>query len=127
MTKLRWIVLPGGLSTADHVEIHRLAEKGWKAGRIAQSLQKHPGTVQWFMYCQGLAAPQYGDRKPYMRGSVLVSPFTPDEDAYIEELRGQGLNPRKIALASSERFVVRSGHTIACRLIMLAAREVAAC
>lgn len=120
-------VLPGGLSTDDHARIFDLAEnRGWKAHRIARTLQKHPATVQWFMYRQGLAAPVYHGTKPYMRGGRLVVPFTPEEDAFIEALRVQDFGFSKIADLTNKRFGLdRSFHTIHCRLVMLAAREAA--
>lgn len=117
-------VLPGGLSDADHAEIYRLADKGWSANRIAVKISKHPATVQWFMYCAGLSAPQYRNTKPYYRNGRLVTPFTPDEDAFIEALRIQDYHLDKIAEVASKRFGgQRTSHTIRCRLIMLAARH----
>lgn len=125
MSKLKHVVEPGGLSEADKERIHDLSGDGWKAGRIARELRKHPSTVQWFMYRQGLAAPTYG-RPTYKRGDRVVRPFSPEEDAAIEAMRIDGQPPTAIARQVSQRFgTARSSHTVACRLVMLAAREVA--
>jgi hypothetical protein len=126
MAAVRWTVIPGGLSDEHRATIERLAERGWKANRIARDLQKHPATVQWYMYRAGLAAPQYGNQKPYMRGDRLVVPFSPEEDAFIEQLRVEGVPTRQIAVRTKQKFGNdRSFHTIECRLVMLAARECA--
>jgi hypothetical protein len=126
VSKVTHHVRPGGLSKQDHEYIEELAGRGWKATRIARCIEKHPCTVQWYMYRSGLAAPKYRDQEPYMRGGRLVVPFTPEEDAFIEALRVQGYGLKKIADVASKRYgAQRSPHVINCRLIMLAAREVA--
>lgn len=123
MSKLPHPVRPGGLSKFDHEMIVTLARRGWKPGRIALTIEKHPATVRWFMYRHGLTAPAYG-KPSYSRGGREVRPFTPDEDAFITALRVQDYGPTKIADLATKRFGhKRSGHTIACRLVMLAARE----
>lgn len=117
-------VLPGGLSSTDHERIFDLADKGWKAPRIARDIRKDSGTVQWFMYRHGLAAPRYHNTEPYMRGGRLVTPFDRAEDDFITAQRIVGHAPTKIAdLANAEFGRNRSKHTISCRLVMLAARE----
>lgn len=120
-------VRPGGLSKTDHEMIFTLAGRGWKSTRIASAIEKHPSTVQWFMYRHGLQAPEYReDAKPYTRNGRVVVPFSREEDAFIEALRIQGYGPRKIADLTTKRFGhQRSFHTISCRLVMLAAREMA--
>jgi IS30 family transposase len=124
---LTYAVEPGGLSASDHERIHELHERGWKSTRIARALRKHPSTVQWFMYRNGLKAPEYRDAKPYTRNGRQVVPFSPDEDLFIEAKRTEGIGPRAIAKAADREFGTnRNHHTIACRLVMLAAREVAA-
>jgi hypothetical protein len=116
-------VIPGGLSEADQERIFALAERGWKRTRIARAIKKHPSTVGWFMYRNALIAPKYG-RKPSLRGGRIVNPFTPEEDAFIRVLRVQNFGPTKIAELATKRFGhPRSMHTIACRLVMLAAQE----
>lgn len=122
--KLNHPVRPGGLSKLDHDKIFALAARGWKSSRIAAALEKHPSTVQWFMYRNGLKAPEYRSSKPYIRNGRLVAPFSPEEDAYIVALRVQGFGPLKISELATKRFGnVRNFHTVACRLVMLAARE----
>lgn len=117
-------IRPGGLSKFDHEMIFSLAARGWKSGRIALSIEKHPSTVQWFMYRHGLKAPNYRDTKPFLRNGRMVVPFTPDEDAFITALRVQGFGSRKIAELTTKRFGnQRSHHTVASRLVMLAARD----
>lgn len=117
-------VLPGGLSEADHERIFEMAEKGWKPSRIAQTLSKHPSTVQWFMYRQGLSAPSYGKPAQVRKDGTVVKPFLPEEDDVILKLRIDGAGPTSIARTMTERFGhKRSMHTIACRLVMLASRE----
>lgn len=127
MSKLKYTVLPGGLSVSDHERIHELAGRGWKSSRIAREIEKHPATVQWFMYRSGLKAPAYGRTKSSFRNGREVKPFSPEEDAFITALRLQNYGPKKIADLATNRFGhPRSNHTIACRLVMLAAREDAA-
>ena len=127
MAKFSHVVKPGGLSEADHAEIYDRAERGQRASQIARAIGKHPSTVQWFMYSEGLAAPrQRDDPQPYMRGGRLVRPYSREEDAFIEALRVQDYSLSKIAELTNKRFgTERTYHTIQMRLIMLAAREVA--
>ena len=124
---LSYAVIPGGLTPAHHDQIFELAERGWKATRIARKLRKHPGTVQWFMYRHGLKAPvSPSEPRAYTRNGRTVKLFMPEEDAFIESLRAAGKGPTEIARLATERFGhPRNMHTIACRLVMLAAREVA--
>lgn len=117
-------VRPGGLSPDDHRRIFDLAERGWKSHRIAREIEKHPSTVQWFMYRNGLKAPGYPRQTASIRNGRVLKPFTPEEDAFITALRIQGFGPTKIADLTTKRFGhPRSFHTIACRLVMLAARD----
>lgn len=115
-------VLEGGLSATDHEAVFRLAAKGWKSSRIAREIRKHPSTVRWFMYSNGLTVPRYG-RQPTVR-NCRRRPFSPEEDSFIEQLRGAGVGFAAIASLASERYGhPRSPHTIRCRLVMLAARD----
>lgn len=118
-------ILPGGLSEADHERIAALADKGWKAPRIAQTIRKHAGTVYWYMLRSGLAERDPNRRvrtTPYKRGSYWVYPYSPDEDTYIEALRAEGASFKKIAAAATERFgKPRNHHSIFVRLTILAA------
>ena len=113
------------LTVTDRDRIHELAEKNFSAGRISQIIQKHPSTVQWFMYCQGLAAPKQRETPlMYVRNGVRVHRFTAEEDAFIEALRIQDYSPEEIAKHAAARFgTERKHHSIRCRLKMLAARE----
>jgi len=121
--RLRYEVEPGGLSVQDRERIFELAERGWTAGRIGSTLRKHPSTVRWFMYRSGLATPNYG-RLPSVRGTRIVKPFTPEEDAFISGLRTTGYAVRNIAWAATKKFGhPRSPHTVACRLVMIAALQ----
>lgn len=124
---IKWTVRPGGLSAEDHQTIRDLAERGWSHSRIARRLEKHPSTVGWFMVSRGLkeCRAKTTERKPFYRGDgVLVSPFTPDQDAFIEALRTQNYTVTEIARIANERFGTRRApNTILQRLVMLAGRE----
>jgi hypothetical protein len=126
-TPVKWTVRPGGLSNADHKMIRELADRGWNSNRIAQRIEKHPATVAWFMYSRGLKerTRQPTPRKPYTRADgVLVSPFTPDEDAFIEALRVQQYKFVEIARLANARFGTKRPHnSIQMRLVMLAGGE----
>lgn len=114
------------MTRADREQIEDLAAKGLTCGRIAQKIGRHPSTVLWFMYCNGLAAPKKLE-KPimYVRGGVRVHRFTDEEDVFIEALAVQSYTPEEIARHAAARFgTERKHHSIRCRLKMLAAREV---
>jgi hypothetical protein len=126
MGKLRYEVIPGGLSEEHHAQIIEFAEKGWSHSRIAQRLQKHPGTVYWFMLKEGLVVPRYRKAAPYLRAGRVCRPYGPDEDALITALRVQDYAPKEIARLANLRFGnERSTHGVAVRLVMLAAMEAA--
>ena len=123
-----WKVLPGGLSDADHERIRELADKGWKAPRIAQVIQKDSGTVYWFMLRNGLVDRDAGKvqklRAPYKRGNHWVYAYSPEEDAYIEALRVQDFTFKVIADLATKRFGhPRNHHSIFVRLTILSAGE----
>lgn len=113
------------MTDSDRQQIEELAERGFTCGRIAQQIRRHPSTVKWFMYCNGLAAPKKLDKpKMYVRAGVRVHLFTDEEDVFIEALRIQGFTPKEIATHAGSRFgTERKHHSIRCRLKMLAARE----
>lgn len=123
--KLDHPVRPGGLGEDDHERIYDLStRRGWKPGRIAREIEKHPATVQWFMYREGLIAPTGRQFTPYLRNGKLVAPFTREEDAFIQALRVQDYGTTKIAELTSKRFGhTRGVHSVHVRLTMLAARE----
>lgn len=125
----RTIAGKGPLTDADRARIDDLAQRGFSQGRIAQLLKKHPSTVQWYMYTAGLKAPGPAPEtsKVYVRNGVTVRTFSAEEDAFIQALRIQEYSFQEIAELSSKRFNARrTGHSVRCRLIMLAAREDAA-
>lgn len=114
------------MTDADRLRIEELAGKNFTCGRIARLIGRHPSTVKWFMYCNGLSAPKKLEQpKMYVRNGVRVHRFTDEEDVFIEALRTQGFKPEEIAHHASSRFgTERKHHSIRCRLKMLAAREV---
>jgi hypothetical protein len=120
---LSYEVVPGGLGPVERDRIFALAKKGLKGHKIARELRKHPATVRWFMYRNGLLAPKhYGP--PTLRGGKIVKPFTPEEDAFITALRVQSFGPTEIARLTTKRFGhPRTLHVVSQRLVMLAARE----
>lgn len=113
------------LTAADHQIIEQLVGEGLNAHAIGKRIEKHPSTVQWFMYSSGLQAPkQTTTPKVYVRNGRQVRGFSIDEDAYVVELRKLGKFPREIAIHVNARFAnQRSHHTIHCRLKMLAGVE----
>lgn len=113
------------MTATDRQQIEELAAKRFSCGRIAKLIGRHPSTVKWFMYCNGLSAPKKLDQpKMYVRGDVRVHRFTDEEDTFIQALRLQGSKPEEIAMRASIRFgTERKHHSIRCRLKMLAARD----
>jgi hypothetical protein len=119
----------GRLTEDDREKIRELAEQGLGPQKISHVVRRHPSTVNWFMYSEGLRAPRPSPDTPssYLRGGRRVHRFTAAEDALIESLRVDGLAFPEIARRASEQFsTARTPHVIQCRLIMLAAREGAA-
>lgn len=113
------------MTSEDRQRIEELAAKNFSSGRIAQQIGRHPSTVLWYMYCNGLQAPKRLDKPiTYVRAGVRVHRFTDEEDVFIEALRIQGYLPADIAVHAAQRFgTARKDHSIRCRLKMLAARE----
>ena len=117
----------GRLTDEDRARIHELAARGMKSGAIAREIKRHPSTVSWFMYSEGLQAPRPtpSTGSSYVRNGRIVRRFSLEEDTFIEALRIQGYSHEAIAEHASKRFSTeRSAHVIKCRLIMLAARDV---
>lgn len=117
----------GQLSDADKEQIRELASKGLGPTKIAKQIGRHPSTVNWFTYVEGLRAPTPSPDYPksYLRNGRRVHRFTREEDEFIERHRADGLTVGEIARAASSRFgTERTGHAISLRLTMLAAREV---
>lgn len=125
--KLSYTVKPGGLSEADHARIFEMAERGLKSGPIARALEKHPATVRWFMYRNGLATVARRHSVPTDKPNANGRKgYSPAEDAFIEELRADGVDLRVIAERATAEFGhKRSRHGIECRLVMLASSDVA--
>jgi IS30 family transposase len=122
---LSYTVRPGGLSEADREQIFALADKGMKCGPIARRIEKHPATVRWFMYRNGLAQPvrrkSIPTAHPDARGR---KGYSPEEDAALLEMRSAGIDLRVIAERMTERFGHRrTRHGVEVRLIMLAASD----
>lgn len=115
------------MTDADRQRIEELASQNLSCGRIAQLIGRHPSTVKWFMYCNGLSAPKKLEQpKMYVRNGVRVHRFTDAEDTFIENLRVDGFTPESIAKLAADRFgTERKHHSIRCRLKMIAARELA--
>lgn len=113
------------LTQPDHRRIDELAAQGHNARRIAQLIGRHPSTVHWYMYCNGLSVPKKQETPiTYVRNGVRVHRFTDEEDVFIQALRLQDYTPEEIAKHAAARFgTERKHHSIRCRLKMLAARE----
>ena len=113
------------LTQDEQDRITELAERGFGSTRIAREVLRDSSTVQWFLYRTGLRAPGYGNSKAHVRSNGRpVKPFTPEEDAFITDLRLRDLGPKEIARRTTEKFEhPRSKCTVANRLVMLAARE----
>lgn len=114
----------GRITTAEHDEIERLAERALTAGQIAQRLNRNPSTVYQNLMVRGLRAPG-GQHRVYRRANgVQAMSFSAEEDKLIEQLRLAGRSQRQIATACTERFGHRRAPgVISVRLRILAARE----
>ena len=113
----------GRLSDAERLQIQQLAARGLTAGQIAQRLERHPATINFYMVTHGLRAPV--DRtRAYARGTSAVRTFSADEDAFITVLRCQSYKYREIAAVCAQRFGHRrTPAVIGIRLRMLASRD----
>lgn len=119
----------GRLTDDDRARIQELAERGLRAGRIAQIIKRHQSTVYWHMISNGFTVPKPAPNKPatYVRNGRTVRHFSADEDAFIQALRVQGFTFGKIAHATNGRFATeRTAHSVQVRIIMLAAMDDAA-
>lgn len=125
MGGLSYAVRPGGLSDDDREKIFALAERGMKCGPIARRIEKHPATVRWFMYRNGLAQPARRKSMPSAHPDARGRKgYTAEEDAALLEMRSAGLDLRVIADRLTERFNHRrTRHGVEVRLVMLAASE----
>jgi len=122
---LKHEIVRGRMTPADKATIEQLAASMLRPtpGKIAAKINRHPATVAWFMLTRGLV-----ERKPgratrtYQRNGVTVHPYTEEHDAFIQDLRKQGLGYRQIALQLTARFGIhRNGTSVNVRLVQLAA------
>ena len=122
---LSYPVKPGGLSDRDREAIFEMAERGLTCGPIARRLSKHPATVRWFMFRNGLVAPSRRSSMPTDHPNrANRKGYAPDEDAFILALRLQSIGLSEIARLATLRFGhPRSAHGISVRLVMLAAGD----
>lgn len=116
----------GALTDADKTRIEELAATGLNAYQIAERIERHQSTVQWFMYANGLQAPKPAPQKAtsYVRNGRVVHRYSAAEDELITSLRAKGSGLADIARRASEQFgTARTSHTIHVRLTMLGARD----
>jgi IS30 family transposase len=100
----------GRLSDQERGEIERLAAtlNNPTPAKVARILNRHAGTVAWFMITRGLVERpvRYG-RTPYVRrDGRAVRPYLQQHDQRIVELRRENLKPRAIAEVLSKEFGV---------------------
>ena len=116
---------PSTMTDETKERIRQLAEQGHKPHAIAKLVHRHPATVQWFMYSEGLRVPrQRATARSYVRNGRTVHLFTAEEDRFITARRVAGDRFPAIATAASELFgTQRKPHSIQVRLIMLAGIE----
>lgn len=124
-------VRPGGLAPEDKERIRRLAddleEKGKPvtAGPIARKIEKHPGTVWWFLIREGYIAPARAapDEVPTVDARGRKK-FSAAEDQFLLDRRAEGVSITEIARLFGQRFEhKRTRHSLDVRLTMLAASE----
>ena len=124
-------VRPGGLAPEDKERIRRLADdlerkgKTVTAGPIARKIEKHPGTVWWFLTREGYVAPARaapGDTPTVdSRGRKK---FSAEEDQFLLDRRAEGVSITEIARLFGQKFEhKRTRHSLDVRLAMLAATE----
>lgn len=116
----------GPMSEAEHAEIERIAAslKRPTPGAIARRVNRHIGTVTWYMITHGLVERtlKYGRTEPYERGGRKIYPFCAAQDARLLELRTAGKLSGEIArLMTAEFGRPRNAHSVLVRLTMLAA------
>jgi hypothetical protein len=115
----------GRLSEGELERVTSLAERGFKSGRIAQLLNRHPATVNYAMHRLGLRTVMLREFD-YIRNGVRVKSFSRDEDALIVALRVQSYPVETIAKVVSKRFGhPRTAHTVNIRLVLLSNSEAA--
>ena len=92
------------------------------AYRISKIIGRPQTKVSWFMYRNGLQPrSRFPTRKPHERRGIMVRPYSPEEDAFIEKLRTEGATLSAIGRAVQDHFGwPRRSHSIHVRLVMLA-------
>jgi IS30 family transposase len=113
----------GRLDAIEIAEIERLALKRVPVGTIARRLNRKSSTINWHMITRGLINRKivYRHRHADRRGR---SPYLPEHDARLIELRQQGLGYLEIAQALTAEFgVPRNRHSVHNRNMMLAAYD----
>lgn len=115
----------GRMSPAEKAEIERVIGrmKNPTPGRVAFAVNRHPATVNWFMLTKGYLVRKPGRAPaPYVRGGKTIYPYSEEHDAFILELRLQGVKKPEIARQLTEKFGIdRSQHSVDVRLVQLAA------
>lgn len=114
----------GRMTPEDRQEIERLASTMLKPspGVIAQKINRHPATVNWYMLTHGLVERKVGRApRPYQRNGKTVHPYAIEHDRFILNLRIQGNGPTEIAKLLTDKFgIQRSLHSVQIRLVQLA-------
>lgn len=116
----------GPMTDAERAELERLATtlKKPTPSAISRRLNRHIGTVTWYMITHGLIerTVQYGLTEPYERNGQKIYPYCAAQDARLLELRLAGKSTGQIAeIVTSEFGVPRREHSVRVRLTMLAA------
>src|SRR4051812_29957069 len=113
----------GKMTAEDKAEIERLATTMKKPtpGKIAAMVNRHPGTVNWYMLTRGPIT-----RKPsrapraYTRNGKTIHPYTEEHDARIEALRVEGKVYREIGEIVTREFgIERNAHSVQVRIVQL--------
>jgi hypothetical protein len=121
-------IVRGRMTSEEKAEIERLAEtlKRPMPGPIARRLNRHPATVKWYMLRHGLLVqPRRCIPGPYTtKSGITRHPWTPPQDARLEELLAAGKNYRQAGeILTAEFNIPRNTHNCQVRAVMLAASE----
>lgn len=105
--------------------VYKLADAGLTTAQIAMRLQRHPSGVMYHVLRAGVRQkplPQgLGD---YVRNGRTVRRFTPEQDAFIEQLDMQAVPRVEICRRYEAQFGhKRAPNSIKLRLMQLAAQE----